>query len=342
MFPFRCQVYKLCLFVILVTVIISIILLWWSFKETVPQKSNVKRLSSHVTALKRLRLTLETLKKSLTCMTSNPNASDINSMVGLSVTAGKLKHILLTLKIPFTQRGNILKTILKESLKEVEMTRKNVYATLADSELSHIRLSDGIFQVDFWNFELPKKRLTLGSECDRFHVDPRYTEFISEVMSNKCLSEVSAPRVGKCRLSEECVDHMIRQPGFKGYSGTHKLFYVIAALRMNCATKAPFLRRMTVAGGEKMIQYACAIANLQFPEDHQDLFLEYVLFGSIAGYDEILQDEWLTKLTEWQAEDGCYYTSALGSLGYLEMVHKTAVAVGVLGSYIALIISQLL
>lgn len=44
---------------------------------------------------------------------------------------------------------------------------------------------------------------------------------------------------------------------------------------MNCATKAPFLRRMTVAGGEKMIQYACAIANLQFPEDHQDLFLEY-------------------------------------------------------------------
>lgn len=40
-------------------------------------------------------------------------------------------------------------------------------------------------------------------------------------------------RVGKCRLSEECVDHMIRQPGFKGYSGTHKLFYVIAALRVS-------------------------------------------------------------------------------------------------------------
>lgn len=89
MFPFRCQFYKLCLFVILVTVIISCILLWWNIKATVPQKSNGKRFSSHVTALKRLRLTLETLKKSLTCMTSSPNASDINSMVGLSVTAGE-------------------------------------------------------------------------------------------------------------------------------------------------------------------------------------------------------------------------------------------------------------
>ncbi|CAH1116875.1 unnamed protein product [Phaedon cochleariae] len=133
------------------------------------------------------------------------------------------------------------------------------------------------------------------------------------VRSDECLIEIleNSPSTGPCFVSEICSDMMLDWHRVDtGYLLTHRLLYLQIKKLQGCTFPGD------PSSTEKYIKKFCsyifkeARTNQMLGFPYHDIFLEQVVLCGMEGYEEFLNDTWLSELLHWQNPHGCFASIA--------------------------------
>lgn len=270
------------------------------------------------------------LQKTASCML---RASDENSLLGLAMATGQLEYALNGMNTRPRQESS--QTPIKDALIVLQTVQNHLRShgnfSLPRSRLRAFRILD----ERFWRFSLSKRNLLSPEPCASYRHPENRVEFLTEKQTDRCLLEITQRRHGECSITSQCIHDMLEQMDCIGYSGTHQLLFLISYWRMNCGHNLyPSFDLLLSHCARQMYSQFCEIQNDDYPEKMQDIYLEYVLFGGLAGFDEFLKEEIFVKILEWQDNDGCYHvTGNHRSEDEKATIHKTALSSALLGVY---------
>ncbi|XP_071797532.1 UPF0764 protein C16orf89 homolog [Asterias amurensis] len=202
------------------------------------------------------------------------------------------------------------------------------------------------------------------------------SETLSEPLTDKCISELLGTKSEPCRITSSCWNLMTPR-GYRSYSLTHQILYFKVGAQLGCEshiTKRFHDQRMATVNVNSLMDGFCsdvlreaeATADRGFPSGSQDLFMEQVLLCGLMGYEDFFKLPWLRTVLSWQDDSGCFtgeehrphadeiekdesdYKETYDFLRERRrekeikesgcLIHKTSVAVGLLSSYLRVLL----
>ncbi|XP_077991297.1 UPF0764 protein C16orf89 homolog [Glandiceps talaboti] len=208
-------------------------------------------------------------------------------------------------------------TTIVENLQKIQSESK----TIADKTLPYIEKKDVKYYNNLsplmkspWRVFLPHKKLN-DVLVSSVKTEDR-TQDLDEHASDRCMSkllgtdEVDPP----CTITPECWTIMTR-PNQKMYALTHQVLYFSIGYQMKCSKSFDVVAKRKGMGSVRQIQdMMCGAilqevretANMGYPSNLEDLFMEQVFIGASLGYVDFVNLEWLEKILSWQFPNGCY------------------------------------
>ncbi|XP_051876902.1 UPF0764 protein C16orf89 homolog [Pristis pectinata] len=255
-------------------------------------------------------------------------------------------------------------TKVEDLVKKVGFTVEMAIKELKLHQPAYFNAFEPILQVNFWTFR-PE-----WTQTDRKLVYPKWRvkECFEEEDSDICMFQILGTwkdyRVN-CLDTAKCTKLMTTLY-CSDYSLSHQLIYFILAEIKNCTnivgSQHPQSRnsistqRLKKIFCTNMMEINLHIEKDGFPVYQRDLFLENIMLCGMIGYSDFYKTRWLEAILSWQYPSGCYVETGR-SMHSAEMkqnaftehkrvkredvllddncsCHKTAVAVGALGSYL--------
>ncbi|XP_044584294.1 UPF0764 protein C16orf89 homolog isoform X1 [Cotesia glomerata] len=125
-----------------------------------------------------------------------------------------------------------------------------------------------------------------------------------EPESDYCIAELSGDN---CRISNICMDMLLRKDGSRGYPLTHRVLYVQTAKALQCTENyRANLTDLTENYCRDIFNDLIELEFNGFPSMSQDLIMEQIFLCGMEGFLEFANEHYGNLIIRWQNSHGCF------------------------------------
>ncbi|XP_074649172.1 UPF0764 protein C16orf89 homolog [Tubulanus polymorphus] len=261
--------------------------------------------------------TVGALRKLLEYFRSQSKNVNLDAIIGVRILQGQLDVILNRL----SARSDLLKDPFVSSLSVnlrllqnlVDVFSEQATPAVSNSTPNYYNRLWPILVKGFWAKAEPAR--SINTAYIMHNIPER--ESIKEYQSDNCVSEIlntDGWSTNECDINDDCWSRMT-SPGYRMYSLSHEVFYLIIGSQYGCKAKIDAniekfhqgsLSELYSRFCSNMFEEATEIAENDFTDLQQDLFMEQIALCGIVGFKDFAKTEWLKRILSWQRPSGCY------------------------------------
>ena len=257
------------------------------------------------------------LEKVLYFYKQNYDTLNIDSLLGMRVTEGTLRKIVLN-NDNLDGKSAIGKTKIISAIRKMYFLAENI------SKKSLPIVRDDNVEAFKQFYKIISKPWKLFQPFQKLHRDNSKKSLNNVIfdgpMSDHCISLVLGEKDGHlpCNITHSCWQFET-QKDVDGYTPTHQVLYFLFGLGESCENT--FNQKFQETGVKKDVQgFLHELCQNIFQtadelwqdsnllEFEKDLFMEQALVCSLAGYEDFLNESYLDKILQWQIDTGCFGT----------------------------------
>ena len=282
-------------------------------------RSKAKALATNENGSNRLmkRATFA-LEKVLNFYNHRYDTVNIDSLLGLQVTEGILRKILIDSDSVADRKSEVEKTKFVSLIRKMYLNTKNIF----EKSLPIVREDNiQVFKMFHKIMSKPWQLFHPFRKLNRHNLSKPLKNYVFDgPTSDHCISILLKDKNGhsSCNITESCW-HFETQKDVDGYTPTHQVLYFLFGLREGCEStfNMKFLENgvnKSVQGFlhelcENILQTAEELwQDSNFLEFEKDLFMEQALVCSLAGYEDFLNERYFDVILRWQIDIGCFGT----------------------------------
>ncbi|KAH0560524.1 UPF0764 protein C16orf89 homolog isoform X2 [Cotesia glomerata] len=135
----------------------------------------------------------------------------------------------------------------------------------------------------------------------------RSRNYFSEQLIAKNDSFLNQLSGDNCRISNICMDMLLRKDGSRGYPLTHRVLYVQTAKALQCTENyRANLTDLTENYCRDIFNDLIELEFNGFPSMSQDLIMEQIFLCGMEGFLEFANEHYGNLIIRWQNSHGCF------------------------------------
>lgn len=245
---------------------------------------------------------------------------NIDSLLGLQVTEGILRKILIDIE-NFDGKAEVATAKFISLIRKMFLHTKKIF----EKSVPIVREDNiQVFQMFHKIISKPWQLFHPFQKLSRHNLSKPLKNYIFDgPTSDHCISLLLKDNNGysSCNITDSCWQFET-QKDVDGYTPTHQVLYFLFGLGEGC--ESTFNMKFLENGVNKSVQaflHELCENILQtaeelwedsiFLEFEKDLFMEQALVCSLAGYEDFLNERYFDVILRWQIDIGCFGTQVL-------------------------------